>query len=86
VDGGNALIRVDDGCGGIPEQEIGRLFEVAFRGTLARTPNTDTEAPVGAGLGLAIARGLVEAHHGQIDARNHGPGCRFEVRLPLAAV
>ncbi|MGH3625263.1 MAG: sensor histidine kinase [Sciscionella sp.] len=85
VDGGNALIRVDDGCGGIPEQEIGRLFDVAFRGTLARTPNTDTEVPVGAGLGLAIARGLVEAHHGQIDARNHGPGCRFEVRLPLAA-
>jgi signal transduction histidine kinase len=32
---------------------------------------------------LAIARGLVEAHHGRIAARNHGPGCRFEVRLPM---
>lgn len=88
TDGGNALIRVDDGCGGIPEHEIGRVFDVAFRGTTARTPNAngDTDAPAGAGLGLAIARGLVEAHRGQIDARNHGPGCRFEVRLPLAAV
>ncbi|WP_371812705.1 ATP-binding protein [Saccharopolyspora sp. ASAGF58] len=38
----------------------------------------------GAGLGLAIARGLVQAHHGTIAARNDGPGCRFEVRLPLA--
>ena len=36
------------------------------------------------GLGLAIARGLVEAHRGRIAARNHGDGCRFEVRLPLA--
>jgi nitrogen-specific signal transduction histidine kinase len=34
--------------------------------------------------GLAIARGLVEAHAGHIEARNHGPGCRFEILLPLA--
>ena len=84
VDGAQALLRVDDGCGGIPEQEIGRVFDVAFRGTAARTPASDPEVPAGGGLGLAIARGLVEAHRGQIEARNHGPGCRFEVRLPLA--
>jgi hypothetical protein len=29
------------------------------------------------------SRGLVEAHHGRIAARNHGAGCRFEVHLPL---
>ncbi|HEX3791353.1 MAG TPA: HAMP domain-containing sensor histidine kinase [Pseudonocardiaceae bacterium] len=84
VDGENALLHVDDCCGGIPEQELGRVFDVAFRGTPARTPAVDQHAPAGAGLGLAIARGLVEAHKGQIEARNHGPGCRFEVRLPLA--
>jgi signal transduction histidine kinase len=83
VDGENALLQVDDGCGGIPEQELDRVFEVAFRGTAARTPAANPEEPVGAGLGLAIARGLVEAHQGRIDAHNHGPGCRFEVRLPL---
>jgi signal transduction histidine kinase len=86
VDGEDALLQVDDGCGGIPEQEISRVFDVAFRGTTARTPAVDPEEPAGAGLGLAIARGLVEAHRGRIDAHNHGPGCRFEVRLPLVQI
>ncbi|MCP2167222.1 Signal transduction histidine kinase [Goodfellowiella coeruleoviolacea] len=82
--GAEALIQVDDACGGIPEQDLSRVFDVAFRGTAARTPTTDPDQPAGAGLGLAIARGLVEAHQGRIVAHNHGPGCRFEVRLPLA--
>jgi signal transduction histidine kinase len=86
VDGRDALLRVDDACGGIPEHELGRVFDVAFRGTAARTPSADQDEPAGAGLGLAITRGLVEAHSGRIDASNHGPGCRFEVRLPLARV
>lgn len=84
IDGAEAWLRVDDACGGIPETDLGRVFDVAFRGTKARTPSAGTEQPTGAGLGLAIARGLVEAHHGRIVAHNHGPGCRFEVRLPLA--
>jgi len=85
VDGDQALLRVDDACGGIPEQEISRVFDVAFRGSAARTPSDpDDAAPAGAGLGLAITQGLVQAHSGSIEAINHGPGCRFEVRLPLA--
>jgi signal transduction histidine kinase len=84
VDGQDAVLAVDDGCGGIPEHELARVFDVAYRGTSARTPGR--EEPAGAGLGLAIAKGLVEAHRGRIDAHNHGPGCRFEVRLPLATV
>jgi signal transduction histidine kinase len=83
VEGEEALLRVDDGCGGIPEHELARVFDVAFRGTAARMPGGDGEEPAGAGLGLAITRGLVEAHQGRIDACNHGAGCRFEVRLPL---
>ncbi|HJQ46550.1 MAG TPA: HAMP domain-containing sensor histidine kinase [Amycolatopsis sp.] len=82
VDGADALVAVDDGCGGIPEDEIGRVFDVAYRGTPARTP--DRSGVAGGGLGLAIAKGLVEAHRGHIGVRNHGDGCRFEVRLPLA--
>ncbi|MET0236733.1 MAG: HAMP domain-containing sensor histidine kinase [Kibdelosporangium sp.] len=83
VDGKDAVLSVDDGCGGIPAKELNRVFEAAFRGSAARTPAPRGAEPIGAGLGLAIAKGLVEAHRGRISAHNHGPGCRFEVRLPL---
>lgn len=86
VDGGDAVLAVDDGCGGIPDAELSRVFDVAFRGSAARTPSQSGDDEVGGGLGLAIAKGLVEAHKGRIDAHNRGPGCRFEVRLPLATV
>jgi signal transduction histidine kinase len=75
-DGEGPYVTVADGCGGIPDDDLPRVFEPAFRGDAARTPGT-----AGAGLGLAIARGLVEAHHGQISVRNHGDGCQFTVRL-----
>jgi signal transduction histidine kinase len=84
VDGRDAVLAVDDACGGIPDGELTRVFDVAFRGSAARTPTPNEEEQAGGGLGLAIAKGLVEAHRGRIDAQNHGPGCRFEVRLPLA--
>ena len=80
IDGRGARLSVSDGCGGIPEDDLPRVFDVAFRGETARTPGPDG----GAGLGLAIARGIVEAHDGTIEVGNAGPGCRFEIRLPLA--
>lgn len=80
-DGTGGWFPVSDGCGGIPETDLPRLFDVAFRGGSARTPSTDG---TGAGLGLAIVRGLVEAMHGEVTVRNEGRGCRFLVRLPAA--
>lgn len=77
--GGRAYVAVADGCGGIADAELARVFDVSFRGEQARTPSPEG----GAGLGLAIARGLVEAHRGEIEVVNAGPGCRFTVRLPL---
>jgi signal transduction histidine kinase len=74
-----ALLAVTDGCGGIPEAEIIRIFDTGWRGSQARTPGADS----GAGLGLAIVRGIVDAHHGEVRVVNTGLGCRFEVRLPL---
>ena len=76
----SAYVEVVDACGGIPAEDLPRVFDVAFRGTAARTPDDEG----GAGLGLAIARGLVEAHRGEITIENDGPGCRVLVRLPAA--
>ncbi|WP_062441774.1 sensor histidine kinase [Herbidospora daliensis] len=75
--GENAVLAVTDGCGGIPADDLPRVFDTGWRGTAARTP------PAGAGLGLAIVRGIVEAHAGRADVRNVPGGCRFEVTLPL---
>ncbi len=80
VQEGMAHFSVSDACGGIPTQDLPRVFDVAFRGEAARTPGPQG----GAGLGLSIARGIVEAHSGQIAVRNAGPGCQFLIRLPLA--
>ncbi|MFC9842133.1 sensor histidine kinase [Streptomyces sp. NPDC060223] len=72
------VLSVTDGCGGIPEEDLPRVFDTGWRGTHARTP------PAGAGLGLAIVRGIVEAHRGQAAVHNVPGGCRFEVTLPTA--
>lgn len=79
-DGEWAEVSVADGCGGIPADDLDRVFDLAYRGDTARTPAGST----GAGLGLAIARGLVGAHHGDIAVHNERGGCRFTVRLPSA--
>ncbi|MGH3445594.1 MAG: sensor histidine kinase, partial [Nocardioidaceae bacterium] len=71
-------LTVADGCGGIPDGDLARVFDVAWRGGHGRTPSSDS----GAGLGLAIVKGIVEAHHGTVAVRNEAGGCRFLVRLP----
>jgi len=88
IDGGtdsdSTWIAVADCCGGISELDLPRVFESSFRGGTARTP-TEVGEPRGAGLGLAIARGIVEAHHGAITVHNVTGGCRFVVYLPILA-
>ncbi|GAA2611864.1 HAMP domain-containing sensor histidine kinase [Streptomyces axinellae] len=78
ADADAVVVSVTDGCGGIPEEDLPRVFETGWRGTHARTPP-------GAGLGLAIVRGIVEAHRGTAAVRNVNGGCCFELTLPLAA-
>ncbi len=85
---GAVELTVTDGCGGIPDDARGRVFDVAYRGTQARTPDAPDEIDVHtarAGLGLAIVKGIVEAHDGAVAVENvagPAPGCRFLVRLP----
>jgi len=80
-----AWLAVQDACGGIDPDDLPRVFDVAFRGVPARSPRAGVGVnESGAGLGVAIARGLVQAHGGQISVSNHGDGCRFEVRPPVS--
>jgi signal transduction histidine kinase len=76
---GSVRVLVMDGCGGIPETYLDRVFDTGWRGSPARGSSDG-----GAGLGLAIARGVVESHQGEIAVRNTETGCCFEVALPQA--
>ena len=63
---------------GIAPEELERIFEKFYRGrkTSARTEGT--------GMGLAIAKGIIEAHGGKIRAENRpGGGTEISVTLPL---
>ena len=67
-------VRVRDSCGGIAEADLPHVFERLWRGDPARSSR-------GAGLGLAIARGFVEAYGGAIGVANVPGGCEFTVEL-----
>ena len=74
---GEALFWVQDTGPGIPEADLERIFEPTYRADTARGTRTG-----GAGLGLTIARRLVEAHGGTVTAANQSGAC-FTVKLPL---
>jgi signal transduction histidine kinase len=77
---GQVAIEVTDEGPGIPEEEVSRVFERFYRADAARS-STDG----GAGLGLAIARWIVDLHGGAIRAERREPtGCRMVVLLPGA--
>lgn len=76
--GGRAYVTVaDTGCG-IPETDLARIFDRFYQADSARSSG-------GAGLGLAIARWIVDEHGGRVTAHNNPRGgATFRVELPLA--
>lgn len=82
---GQAVISVTDSAGGIPEKDLERVFEAGWRASGSRSPAAYPQRSGGAGLGLAIVRGIVEAHKGEVRVQNVAGGCRFDVLLPRLA-
>jgi signal transduction histidine kinase len=78
----HVALSVVDAGGGIPEEDLGKIFDAGWRGTPSRTPSPTFEMSTGAGLGLAIVAGIVEAHSGGVTVRNVPGGCQFDVTLP----
>ncbi|MDD3310796.1 HAMP domain-containing sensor histidine kinase [Pseudodesulfovibrio sp.] len=78
-EGGEAVFRVRDHGPGIAAGELERIFEKYYRADEVR------DSVDGAGLGLAIARRIAEAHGGRIRVESEpGQGALFELFLPLA--
>jgi signal transduction histidine kinase len=78
--GGDAVtLSVHDQCGGIRPDDLPRLFDIGWRGADGRTGGSDGRG----GYGLAVTRGIVEAHGGTIQVHNADGGCRFVIRVPV---
>ncbi len=76
---GMAALWVENTCASLGEQEAGRVFEPFFRGARA------TKASEGCGLGLSIARSIVQAHGGRISFEQPSSSAvRVTILLPLA--
>lgn len=75
-----ATFEVRDTGIGIAEEDLPHIFDRFYRADKVRTPGAG-----GVGLGLSIARWIVEAHHGEIKVHSHlGQGSSFTVVLPVA--
>ncbi|HSC62726.1 MAG TPA: PAS domain-containing protein [Caldimonas sp.] len=78
-EGGRIAIRIKDTGIGIAEEHLGRIFKM-----FGQVESALNRSQGGQGIGLALARGLVELHGGTIEARSEGlgKGSEFEIRLP----
>lgn len=73
------MVEVSDNGPGIPAGSLPRLFDAFYRAP------SEGGRPQGSGLGLAVAKGLVEAHGGRITAENRPEGgARFAFTLPVS--
>ncbi|MCA4134630.1 sensor histidine kinase KdpD [Arthrobacter sp. M4] len=90
-EGGDAVVAVQDSCGGIADDDLPHLFEAGWhkdRAGAAPQPGSEGGSSgrySGAGVGLSMVSGIVRAHGGTVTVENNDGGCRFELRLPAGA-
>ena len=78
-DSTSALISVTDHGVGISKEQLKRIFDKFYR-----VPNTKAKKTRGSGLGLTLAKHIIEAHEGRIEAESEvGKGSKFTIRIPL---
>ena len=76
-------VKVKDNGKGIPKSALPHIFDRFYRADPARSPQRKIDTPTGAGLGLAIAKAIVENHQGQITVNSTvNQGTTFIVTLP----
>jgi OmpR-family two-component system manganese-sensing sensor histidine kinase len=76
-------VKVKDNGKGIPEDALPHIFDRFYRADPARSPQRQINTPTGAGLGLAIAKAIVENHQGNITVESVlEQGTTFTITLP----
>ena len=81
AEGGAVVLGVTDNGPGIAQEVLPHVFE-----KFVRAPRASGDAGEGSGLGLSIAKGIIDAHRGSITVASpvgNGRGTRIEIRLPL---
>ena len=79
---GHLVLAILDRGAGVAVEDLGRMFEVGWRADSARTAESGRPGSAGGGLGLAIVRGIVEAHGGEVSAGHVHEGFQLRVTLP----
>ncbi|WP_100617837.1 sensor histidine kinase [Bacillus cereus] len=77
IDGEDVVVQIVNYGESIPEEELPYLFDMFYTGDKARTVQKNST-----GLGLFIAKNIVEQHYGKISAESNEKRTIFEVRLP----
>ena len=80
LNNGNWIIYIKDSGVGINKKDIPYIFERFYRADKSRNSNNE-----GTGIGLAVAKELIEAHRGKIEVKSDDGGTLFKLIFPIAA-